>query len=65
MTSKPRRGSHDVVVLANPNNPDGRLVERERLLAVASDARRSGVGTLIVDEAFADVIAGTQPVCAC
>ncbi len=47
--------NHDVIVLANPNNPDGRLIERERLLAIARTlAARSG--TLIVDEAFADVL---------
>ena len=45
---------HDVVVLANPNNPDGRVIERGRLLDVAGMlAERDGV--LIVDEAFADV----------
>ena len=47
--------THDVIVLANPNNPDGRLIARERLLAIAETlAARSGV--LIVDEAFADVL---------
>jgi cobalamin biosynthesis protein CobC len=45
---------HDVVLLANPNNPDGRVVERERLLAAAEELGARG-GTLIVDEAFADV----------
>jgi cobalamin biosynthetic protein CobC len=45
---------HDVIVLANPNNPDGAVISRERLLAVAELlAERDGV--LIVDEAFADV----------
>jgi cobalamin biosynthesis protein CobC len=44
---------HDVLVLANPNNPDGRLVPRERLLAVR-DELASRQGTLVVDEAFAD-----------
>jgi cobalamin biosynthetic protein CobC len=46
---------HEVILLANPNNPDGRLIERERLLAIAATlAARSGA--LIVDEAFADVM---------
>lgn len=45
---------HEVVVLANPNNPDGRWIERERLLAVAALLRQRG-GTLVVDEAFADI----------
>lgn len=44
----------DVVVLANPNNPDGRIVPRGLLLEVAAElAARDGA--LIVDEAFADV----------
>ena len=51
----------DVIVLANPNNPDGRVFSRERLLAVRAElASRSG--TLIVDEAFADVVP-EQSVC--
>jgi cobalamin biosynthetic protein CobC len=45
---------HDVVVLANPNNPDGRVIERGRLLDVAGMLADRG-GVLIVDEAFADV----------
>jgi cobalamin biosynthesis protein CobC len=47
--------SHDVVLLANPNNPDGLLISRERLLSAAATlAGRSGV--LMVDEAFADAV---------
>ena len=46
--------NHDVILLANPNNPDGRVIERERLLAIAG-ALAARSGTLIVDEAFADV----------
>jgi cobalamin biosynthetic protein CobC len=48
-------GDHDIVVLANPNNPDGRVIERERLLAVAARLRQRE-GVLVVDEAFADVV---------
>ncbi|RAI44533.1 threonine-phosphate decarboxylase [Rhodoplanes roseus] len=44
----------DVVVLVNPNNPDGALVPRPALLDFA--ARWSAAGRrLVVDEAFADV----------
>ena len=45
---------HSVVVLANPNNPDGRQIEPGPLLALADrlGARR---GLLVVDEAFADL----------
>lgn len=43
----------DVILLANPNNPDGRVIEPERLTKIAAKlAERSG--WLIVDEAFAD-----------
>jgi cobalamin biosynthetic protein CobC len=43
------------LTIVNPNNPDGRVVEREQLLALG----RSGA-TLIVDEAFADVAPETS-----
>lgn len=55
---------HEVVLLANPNNPDGRLIERARLLVVAEQFSRASPphagesrsgGALIVDEAFADL----------
>jgi cobalamin biosynthetic protein CobC len=38
-----------VVVVVNPNNPTGRIIERERLLRLAENR------LLVVDEAFADV----------
>jgi cobalamin biosynthetic protein CobC len=42
-----------VAIVVNPNNPDGRIVPKERLLDLARRmAGRSGV--LVVDEAFAD-----------
>jgi cobalamin biosynthetic protein CobC len=44
-----------VVVLANPNNPDGRRTEPVTLTALAARlAARQGL--LVVDEAFADVV---------
>ncbi len=43
-----------IVVLVNPNNPDGRIVAPQDLLALARTlAQRDGL--LVVDEAFADV----------
>lgn len=39
----------DFAVVVNPNNPDGRRTEPDRLLALAAE-----VGTLVVDESFAD-----------
>jgi cobalamin biosynthesis protein CobC len=44
----------DLAVVANPNNPDGRIVTKERLLAL-SDALDVRGGLLAVDEAFMDV----------
>jgi len=44
---------HRVVVVVNPNNPDGRIVAPEELLLLADDLAARG-GYLIVDEAFAD-----------
>ncbi|MGI9375820.1 MAG: threonine-phosphate decarboxylase [Tsuneonella suprasediminis] len=40
------------LILANPNNPDGHLIERAHMLALL--ARRGRKGWLVVDEAFAD-----------
>lgn len=44
----------DLAVLVNPNNPDGRVIERARLLDLAARLRAKG-GLLVVDEAFMDV----------
>ncbi|MBA1156713.1 threonine-phosphate decarboxylase CobD [Microvirga mediterraneensis] len=46
-------GEADVVVVVNPNNPDGRMLRRGALLEQAEHLRRRG-GWLLVDEAFAD-----------
>ncbi len=43
------------LTIVNPNNPDGRIVERAPLLALHDFLARHG-GTLIVDEAFVDVM---------
>ena len=45
----------DVAVIVNPNNPDGRIVGRADLLALAGRFAGRG-GWLVVDEAFADVV---------
>jgi cobalamin biosynthetic protein CobC len=47
-------GDAGFVIVANPNNPDGRVFPRTALLALAKDLRRRG-GVLVVDEAFMDV----------
>lgn len=44
----------DLAIVVNPNNPDGRIVERKKLLALAEKLRARG-GLLVVDEAFMDV----------
>jgi cobalamin biosynthetic protein CobC len=49
-----RLRSARLAVIVNPNNPDGTLLERDALLALADDLRANG-GLLVVDEAFMDV----------
>jgi cobalamin biosynthetic protein CobC len=44
----------DIVFVTNPNNPDGRLVARDDLIAAAKKLQTRG-GVLVVDEAFMDV----------
>ena len=44
----------DLAIVVNPNNPDGRIVSRERLLDLAGRLKARG-GLLVVDEAFMDV----------
>jgi cobalamin biosynthetic protein CobC len=44
----------DLAIVVNPNNPDGRIVERDKLLALAAHLHAKG-GLLVVDEAFMDV----------
>src|SRR5271156_1762396 len=47
-------GDADLAIVTNPNSPDGRLIDRETLLALAAKLRARG-GVLVVDEAFWDV----------
>ncbi len=49
----------DVVVVVNPNNPDGRTLAPDALLALAARQAARG-GWLVVDEAFADVVPGAS-----
>jgi cobalamin biosynthetic protein CobC len=45
----------DIGVVVNPNNPDGRIIEPDTLIAAAASLAAKG-GLLIVDEAFMDVM---------
>jgi cobalamin biosynthesis protein CobC len=47
-------GKVGLVILANPNNPDGRLFGNASLIALGKNLGRHG-GLLVVDEAFMDV----------
>lgn len=47
----------DLAVVVNPNNPDGRVVEKPVLLTLADTLRQRG-GILVIDESFADVVSG-------
>ncbi|SFB53833.1 L-threonine O-3-phosphate decarboxylase [Rhizobium sp. NFR07] len=49
----------DLAVIVNPNNPTGRIVQKEEIIALAARMRAKG-GMLIVDEAFMDVSDGTS-----
>jgi cobalamin biosynthetic protein CobC len=42
---------YDYAIVINPNNPDGRVTDRNTLLSLADTKRQTG-GLLIVDEAF-------------
>jgi cobalamin biosynthetic protein CobC len=48
-------GEAELVIVTNPNSPDGLLLDRDMLLAVAAKLRSRG-GILVVDEAFMDVV---------
>jgi cobalamin biosynthetic protein CobC len=50
----PKAHDHDIAILVNPNNPDGRAVARDDLAAFAWAWTATG-RRLVVDEAFADV----------
>ena len=54
VSSADQLGRADLAIVVNPNNPDGRLVEKTTLLDIA-DALRPRGGILVVDESFADV----------
>jgi len=53
----------DLAIVVNPNNPDGRVIPRADLLALAETLRRRG-GLLVVDEAFMDVGPRQESLCA-
>lgn len=54
MTDLEAAGEARLVIVTNPNNPDGRLFEKDALIALAKQLARRG-GLLMVDEAFMDV----------
>jgi cobalamin biosynthetic protein CobC len=57
LASPDDRREADVLVVVNPNNPDGRILQRRMLVDLASRLHQRG-GWLVVDEAFADFDAG-------
>ena len=52
----------DLAIVVNPNNPDGRVISRKRLLNLAASLRSRG-GLLVVDEAFMDVGPRAESLC--
>jgi cobalamin biosynthetic protein CobC len=57
----PSSAPDGVVVIVNPNNPDGTIVTRTRLLELHDTLQANG-GWLVIDEAFIDVDP-TQSIC--
>jgi cobalamin biosynthetic protein CobC len=53
VASLDQAGRAEILVLVNPNNPDGRILQRGTLLDLARDFSQRG-GWLVIDEAFAD-----------
>src|SRR5262249_42731666 len=53
----------DLAIIVNPNNPDGRIVRRTDLVALAQ-ARSAHRGLLVIDEAFMDVAPPDASLCA-
>lgn len=47
--------AHALVVIVNPNNPDGHTYEPDRLVALCKTMAASG-GLVVVDEAFGDTV---------
>jgi len=62
LSELPAHVTHAVIV--NPNNPDGRVTDPDRLVEVAAVLQRRG-GWLVIDEAFADVDAHISAVASC
>lgn len=48
-----------IVILVNPNNPDGQLIDVKSLLEIAKTLTERG-GYLVLDEAFADAVPGAS-----
>jgi cobalamin biosynthetic protein CobC len=53
----------DLAIIVNPNNPDGRMLRRNDLIALAQ-ARSAQRGLLVIDEAFMDVASPDASLCA-
>jgi cobalamin biosynthetic protein CobC len=51
-----------LAIVVNPNNPDGRVVERKALLALAAALAQQD-GLLVLDEAFMDASPGKESLC--
>lgn len=52
-------GDAEVIVVVNPNNPDGRILRPETLVELATGMGAAG-RLLVVDEAFVDVVDGVS-----
>ena len=52
-------GEYDMLILCNPNNPTGLLLERDYLLRVLDKAKQEGV-FLMLDECFLEICRGEE-----
>jgi cobalamin biosynthetic protein CobC len=59
VTDVDRLGGSDLAVVVNPNNPDGQIIGKDALIALANELRARR-GLLVVDEAFMDVAPAGQ-----
>lgn len=50
-----RTGNYDIMFLCNPNNPTGILIEKEKIIEIATACRDSGT-RMILDECFIDFV---------
>lgn len=54
LCEKIRKERPDIIFITNPNNPNGGLIEREKMLKIAKASKKAG-SILVIDECFLDL----------